>query len=197
MRAQSLASAVVAITLITISGVFARSLDAEGASGEKNAIPRTSGVLTSGGTPHPSLTEGTGLTCIVVGLASSYPQLYSDRLKQRIRFVYVDFKNSWNADSPAGVEKITLDALVDEVDQVRSGLGLDEACLVGHSAPGLVATEYTLRYPERVSHLILVSVEPYFTPDFRKKRTAYWETESPADRKAVLKRNVERSPMSC
>src|SRR5207247_1887665 len=120
-----------------------------------------SGVLTIAGTPHPYLAEGTGETCIVVGLAPLYPALYSERLKQRIRFVYVDFKNSWNAESPRGVEKVTMDSLVDEVDQVRSGLGLEKVCVIGHSAPGLVAVEYTLRHPARVSHMILVSVEPY------------------------------------
>jgi proline iminopeptidase len=156
------------------------------------AVARTSGVLTIGGTPNPYLIEGTGPTCIVVGPAHMYPPLFSDQLKQRIRFVYLDFKNSWNADSPNAVEKITLDSLVEEVDQVRSGLGLEKVCLFGHSAPGLVAMEYTLRHPERVSQLILVSVEPYFNSDWIKARTRFWETEASADRKAVHKQNVER-----
>jgi proline iminopeptidase len=160
----------------------------------QSAIPRTSGVFTINGMPHPYLSEGTGLTCIVVGPALFYPQLYSDRLKQRNRFVYVDFKNSWNAESPGSVEKITMDSLVDEVDQLRNGLGLEKVCLVGHSAPGLVAVEYALRHPDRVSHLILVSVEPYFSPDWIKARAKFWETEASADRKAALKRNAERFP---
>src|SRR5262249_6961226 len=78
--------------------------------------------------------------------------------------------------------------------QVRSGLGLGKACLVGHSAPGLVAVEYTLRHPERVSDTILVSVEPYFTRDYINARTAFWEADASPDRKAALKRNVERFP---
>jgi proline iminopeptidase len=149
-------------------------------------------VLTIGGKPHLYLIEGTGIPCIVVGVAPLYPPLFSDRLKQHVRFIFVDFKNSWNAESPGGVEKVTMDSLVDEVDQVRSGLGLEKVCLVGHSAPGLVAVEYALRHPDRVSHLILVSVEPYFTPDWIKARTKFWETEASANRKAALKRNAER-----
>lgn len=151
-------------------------------------------MLTIGGTPHPYLAEGTGLTCIVVGLAPSYPPLFSDGLKQRIRFVYVDFKNSWNAETPRGVDTITMDSLIDEVDQVRSALGLDKVCVVGHSAPGLVAVEYALGHAERVSHVILVSVEPYFTHDFLNKRAAFWEADASVDRKAVHKRNVDRLP---
>jgi hypothetical protein len=148
--------------------------------------PRGSGVLTVDGAPHPYLTEGTGLTCVVVGLASSYPPLFSGRLKQRIRFVYVDFKRSWNAESADRIERITLDSLVEEVDQVRRGLGLDRVCLVGHSAPGLVAVEYSLRYPDRVSRMLLVGVEPYLTPDFVKKRTDFCESDASAERKAAL-----------
>jgi proline iminopeptidase len=185
MRTQSIAL----VALVAVSGLLARSTSGERAP---DAIPRTLGVLSIAGTPHPYLSEGTGLTCIVVGPALFYPQLYSDLLKQRIRFVYVDFKNSWNAESPGGVEKVTMDSLVDEVDQVRSGLGLEKVCLVGHSAPGLVAVEYALRHPDRVSHLILVSVEPYFTPDWIKARTKFWETEASANRKAALKQNAER-----
>lgn len=158
------------------------------------SIPRTSGVLTIGGTPHPYLTEGTGLPCIVVALATGYPPLFSDRLKQRIRFIYVDFKNSWNMESPRNVEKITMDSLVDEVDQVRSALGLDKVCVLGHSAPGFVALEYALRHPESVSHAVLVNVEPYFTSDFKKEKARFWEADASADRKAALKRNVERLP---
>jgi proline iminopeptidase len=113
----------------------------------QNAVPRTSGVLNINGTPHPYLTEGTGLTCIVTGPAPLHPPLWSDRLKQRIRFVFVDFKNSWNAESPRNVEKITMDSLVDEIDQVRNALGLDKVAVLGHSAPGFVAVEYGLRHP--------------------------------------------------
>ncbi len=190
MRTQSIAL----VALVTVSIVLARSTTAERAPVVQNAIPRTSGVLTIGGTRHPYLTEGTGLPCIVVGLAPLYPPLFSDRLKQHIRFIFVDFKNTWGAEAARDVDKITMDSLVEEVDQVRSGLGLDKVCLFGHSAPGLVAVEYTLRHPDRVSHLILVSVEPYFTPDWIKAREKFWETEASADRKAALKRNVERFP---
>ena len=36
------------------------------------------------------LTEGEGEPCIVTGEAPTYPQLYSERLKKKIRFIYVE-----------------------------------------------------------------------------------------------------------
>lgn len=182
------------LTVAALAFLLAGSRDPAAAQGPPPTVLRSSGVLTIGGTPHPYLAEGSGPTCIVVGLASSYPQLYSDRLKQQLRLVYIDFKNTWNAESPRDVEKISMDLLVDEIDQARTGLGLDKTCLIGHSAPGLVGVEYALRHPERVSHLILVSVEPYFTPAYLKERTRFWEAEASAERKAALQRNVERLP---
>lgn len=190
MRAES----IVAVLVVVAATVLVRSSDAQPVPTVQAPIARASGVLTIGGTPHPYLTEGTGLTCIVTGIAPFYPQQLSDRLKQRIRFVYVDFKNSWNAESPAGADKVTMDSLVDEIDQVRSALRLDKVCVFGHSAPGFLAIEYALRRPERVSHAILVGVEPYFTPAFRKERTAFWEKDASAERKAVLKQNIARFP---
>jgi proline iminopeptidase len=185
---------VLAVVALAFSTDLARSTDAPQAPAIQNAVPRTSGVLTINGTPLPYLTEGTGLPCIVAGLAPSYPPLFSDRLKQRIRFVFVDFKNSWNAESPGGIEKVTMDSLVEEIDQVRNALGLEKVAVLGHSAPGLVAMEYALRHPDRVSHTILVSLEPYFNSDWIKARTKFWETEASAERKAAHTRNVERFP---
>jgi proline iminopeptidase len=167
---------------------------ANAATGGHQTIARTSGVMTIGGTPHPYHTEGSGVTCIVTGLAPFFPQQFSDRLKQHIRFVYVDFKNSWNAESPPNLEKITMDSLVDEIDQVRQALGLDKVCVVGHSATGFIAVEYALRHPARVSHSIQICVEPYFTQAFRTVHDAFWVNDASAERKAVKQRLDERLP---
>jgi proline iminopeptidase len=134
------------------------------------------------------------VTCVVTGLAPFFPQLFSERLKQEIRFVYVDFKNSWNAESPRDLAAITMDSLVDEIEQVRRGLGLETICVVGHSATGFVAVEYALRHPDRVSHSILITVEPYFTQEFRTVHDAFWVNDGSAERKAIKQRLDERLP---
>lgn len=42
-----------------------------------------------------------------------------------------------------------------DVDAVRAGLGVDKIIMCGHSYGGFIALEYALRYPGRVSGLIL------------------------------------------
>ena len=157
-------------------------------------ITRTSGVITIAGTPHPYLIEGNGLPCIVVGLAPAYGPLFSDRLKQRIRFILVDFKNTWGAEAPRNVERITFDVLVEEIDAVRRALGLSDVCVLGHSSPGLLALEYAVRHPDRMSHGILIGMPPSYSREIAKLQEAFWEADASVDRKAVKKELDERLP---
>lgn len=46
---------------------------------------------------------------------------------------------------------------------VADAVGLDRSAVIGHSGGGSVALEYALRFPHRVSHLILVSTAPRWT----------------------------------
>jgi len=180
------------ITVGIIAVALIVAVDAPARASQR--IPHSSGVITIGGTPHPYHTEGSGVTCIVTGFAPFFTQQFSDRLKQHIRFVYVDFKNSWGAESPRDLQKITMDSLVDEVDQVRKALGLEKVCIVGHSATGFVATEYALRHPDHISHALLICVEPFFNQEFRAIHDPFWEREASADRKKIKQQLDERLP---
>jgi proline iminopeptidase len=54
------------------------------------------------------------------------------------------------------VETMTWENLTADADAVREDLGFDRWAVLGHSFGGHVALEYALRYPERVSRLILL-----------------------------------------
>ena len=51
---------------------------------------------------------------------------------------------------------MTWDNLTADADVLRDKLGFEKWAVLGHSFGGHVAIEYALRYPERVSHLILL-----------------------------------------
>jgi proline iminopeptidase len=56
----------------------------------------------------------------------------------------------------AAVESMTFENLTADADALREALGFERWAVLGHSFGGHVALEYVLRYPERVSQLILM-----------------------------------------
>jgi proline iminopeptidase len=56
----------------------------------------------------------------------------------------------------AEVSSMTWDNLTADADALRQALGFDEWAVLGHSFGGMVALEYALRFPQRLSHLVLV-----------------------------------------
>jgi proline iminopeptidase len=56
----------------------------------------------------------------------------------------------------APVTSMTWENLTADADALRKELGFERWAVLGHSFGGQVALEYALRYPERVSHLVLL-----------------------------------------
>jgi proline iminopeptidase len=186
-------------TTAVIAGLFAISFGVArptAAQGAVQAIPRTSGVITVRGELVPYLSEGEGEPCIVTGVAPTLPPLYSARLKRKIRFIFVDFKGSWTAAATRKVDTVTMEDLVQEIDDVRRAFGLERACLTGHSSTGLVAIEYLARHPDRVSRLFLVGVHPFWNQRLFDAWNESWERDASPERKAALKENQRRMPDS-
>jgi len=56
----------------------------------------------------------------------------------------------------APVESMTWENLTADADALREELGIERWAVLGHSFGGHVALEYALRYPERLSHIVLL-----------------------------------------
>jgi proline-specific peptidase len=56
----------------------------------------------------------------------------------------------------APVESMTWDNLTADADALRASLGFERWAVLGHSFGGMVALEYALRYPNRLTDLILL-----------------------------------------
>ena len=52
---------------------------------------------------------------------------------------------------------MTWENLTEDADALRERLGFERWAVLGHSFGGNVALEYALRYPDRVSHLVLMN----------------------------------------
>jgi proline iminopeptidase len=57
---------------------------------------------------------------------------------------------------------VTHAQLADDAEGLRQHLGFGKVAVLGHSYGGFIALEYALRYPDSVSHLILLDTAPVF-----------------------------------
>jgi proline iminopeptidase len=112
---------------------------------------------------------GEGLPCLVMhgGLGigdHSVLHPWLDPLGDVLRLVYYDHRGNGRSGRPPS-ETITFEQLCSDADALREHLGFEEVAVLGYSFGGFVALEYALRYPERISHLILLDTAPTFNYD--------------------------------
>ena len=132
------------------------------------------------------LETGEGLPCLVMhgGLGFDHSALHPwlDPLGDLLRLVYYDHRGNGRSGRPPS-ETITFEQLCSDADALRGHLGFEEVCVLGHSFGGFVALEYALRYPQRISHLILLNTAP--TLDYGE------EIEANARRKGATQEQLE------
>jgi proline iminopeptidase len=77
--------------------------------------------------------------------------------REGIEFIYYDQLGSAYSDQPEDTDLWTVERFVEEVEQVRTSLGLnrDNFYLLGHSWGGVLAVEYALKYQEHLKGLII------------------------------------------
>ncbi len=72
------------------------------------------------------------------------------------QFTLVFYDHRCNGRSGAPVSSMTFENLTADADALRQRLGFDRWAVLGHSFGGHVALEYALRYPDSLSHLVLL-----------------------------------------
>jgi proline iminopeptidase len=92
------------------------------------------------------------------GATHEYFEIFEKHLVPAgVELYFYDQLGSGDSDHPADPELWELERFVDEVEQVRTALGLDSAnfFLLGHSWGGLLATEYALHHQQNLRGLVI------------------------------------------
>ncbi len=90
------------------------------------------------------------------GFSHDYFECFEDFLpKEGMEIYYYDQLGCGNSDAPKDISLWTIDRYVDEVEQVRKGLGLDNFYLLGHSWGSMLAMEYLYKYQHHVKAAVL------------------------------------------
>jgi proline iminopeptidase len=76
------------------------------------------------------------------------------------RLIFIDERGSGQSQRLEDASRYTVEAMADDVEDVRVALGLGKISLLGHSYGGVLAQAYALKYQQHLSHLILNSTFP-------------------------------------
>jgi proline iminopeptidase len=133
--------------------------------------------------------EGDGIPVLVVGSAVYYPRTFSRPLRERCALAFADLRHFAQRAAGSVRDDVSFEAYAEDIEALRSAIGFDRAVVVGHSHPGGVALEYAKRYPERVTHLVLVGTPPVGLEQTEAAGAAYWSEHASPERKDLLLRN--------
>lgn len=90
------------------------------------------------------------------GFSHDYFECFEDFLpKEGMEIYYYDQLGCGNSDTPTDTSLWTITRYVEEVEQVRKGLGLDTFYLLGHSWGSMLAMEYVHKYQQHVKATVL------------------------------------------
>jgi len=77
-------------------------------------------------------------------------------MERELRMIYFDQRGSGGSQRPASGD-YALSTLIEDIEALRRALGVPKLALIGHSFGAVLALEYAAKYPDSVSHLIIVS----------------------------------------
>ena len=110
-----------------------------------------------------------------------------DRLADSYRLIYYDQRGRGRSAQRVQPDDVTLASDIADMEKVRQHFRLDSVVLLGHSWGTVLALEYAVRHPQRVSRMILMNPAPASADDSKQLRKE-WLEKRPDDmerRKAI------------
>ena len=138
--------------------------------------------------------EGAGLPAIVIGSSVYYPRAFSENLRKHLRLVFMDHRGFGVSPGPVDVSAFALPVLIDDVERLRQTLNLDRVVVIGHSGHAFMALEYAKKYPQHVTHVVMIGIGPDLSVASTAAADQYWQDSVSPERKAALAENLRRLP---
>lgn len=162
------ASAAIALTL--------SALGCDAPAGETDVVER---MVPAGSSSLYTRVVGEGRAVIVLHGGPDFDHGYFlpalDALGDSFRLIYYDQRGRGRSAEGVEAGDVTLSSELDDLDLIRRSFELESTILLGHSWGTVLALEYALRHPSRVSHLVLMNPAPASTSDVALLRTFYGE----------------------
>jgi proline iminopeptidase len=122
-------------------------------------------------------TVGQGAPVIVLHGGPDFDHSYLlpefDRFANTWRLIYYDQRGRGRSADGVQPSDVTLDSDLADIDAVRQHFKLAKPIILGHSWGAVLALEYALRHPDRVSQLVLMNPAPVSTAQVALLRKGY------------------------
>ncbi len=137
--------------------------------------------------------EGKGKTALVIGSALFYPRTFSKQLREDLRFIFIDHRGFGHKTGESNAP-VSLELLLKDIETMRQKLHLEDIIVIGHSGHGYLALEYAKKYPDHISHVVLIALGPNQSDQSHAAADRYFEEHAVKEQKAYLEQNMQLLP---
>ena len=134
------------------------------ATAQTAVYPQQEGFVDAHGVLIYYLAFGQGSPLMIVhggpGADHTYLLPHMVPLARTHRLIFIDERGSGRSERLQDMNRYTVEAMVEDVEDVRVALKLGKISLLGHSYGGVLAQAYALKYQQNLTHLILNSTFP-------------------------------------
>ena len=151
----------------------------------------SSGILDIDGLKLRYTIEGNGKPALIIGSAIYYPRTFSQNLRNHMQLIFIDHRG-FASSTTADTKQFELDLLLDDIETMRQHLKLETFIIIGHSGHGYMALEYAKKYPQHVSHVVLIATGPDHSEVSHRAAAQYFEDTVNPEQKAFLERDMQQ-----
>ena len=138
--------------------------------------------------------EGEGAPILVIGSAVYYPRLFSSDIKQKYQWVFVDHRGFAKPKRELREEDSRLDAVLADIERMRTFLQLEDVTILGHSGHAFMALEYARTYPKQVRKVALFNTAPDNSEERQRKSESFFMETASLERKKRFEKDIANLP---
>ena len=152
---------------------------------------KSSGFIERDGFKLSYSIEGTGKPTLVIGSALYYPRTFSQNLRNHLQLIFIDHRG-FTPSTVTDTKHFALDRLLDDIEMMRQHFNLEDFIVMGHSGHGYMALEYAKKYPQHVSHIVLIAMGPDQSEASHRTAAQYFQDTVNLEQKAFLERDMQQ-----
>lgn len=117
-------------------------------------------------------------------LDHSYLLPYLEPLADQNELIFFDQRLSGRSSADVDSSEVTLNNMIEDIEELRKALDLDKIHILGHSWGGLLAMKYAIKYPDNMRKLALSNPMPASAGLWQQEQIELSKRMTAADRKA-------------